>query len=256
MARFLQTLHAGRASASRRITLREDFAGTAGVCRAWLALDEHHRAVAVDADAEPLRRARKITRLRAVTADVRRCHARADIISATNFPIGYWHTRSELVRYCRATRRRLNPRGVFVCDTYGGPSAFTPGVRVRRLVPVPSGSLGDLGPRLARSTKVSIRQTWEQRAADPITGLVSDVLHFEILRGRRVVRRYADAFVYRWRLWSVPELTDALLEAGFRRIDVYDRLADAIDHTGRTHVRPMSADEAPTGDYVVWLAAR
>ncbi len=245
MAAFLQAvLDRAAPKAPRSPTLREDFAGTAGVARAWLDLDPSHRAIAVDADAEPLARTKHIPRLRAVRADVRRCNAKAHVISATNFPIGYWHSRADLIRYLRATRQRLHPRGVFVCDTYTGPTALTAGLTLTRRVPI-----------VRHGQRLTIRQTWEQRAADERTRLVTDVLHFEVRQGRRVLRRLSDAFIYEWRLWSIPELTDAIREVGFKRIDLYDQLVDAIDHTGRAHVTPLDPREPLQGDHVIWLAA-
>ncbi len=245
MAAFLQAVldRAARKS-PRNPTLREDFAGTAGVARAWLDLAPNHRAIGVDADAQPLSRAKNIPHLRAIHADVRRCHAKAHIISATNFPIGYWHTRADLLRYLRATRQRLHPRGVFVCDTYLGPTALTAGLSITRRVPI-----------IHQGRRLTIHQTWEQRAADQATHMVTDVLHFEVRQGRRVIQRIPDAFVYRWSLWSIPELTDAMHEAGFKRIDLYDHLVDAIDHTGRAHVQPLDPREPLQGDRVIWLAA-
>lgn len=235
MASFLAAVHGGEPR-----TLREDFCGTAGVARAWAANGLGRRAIAVDMDAAPLKRA-KAPGVRAVRSDVLRCPLKADLISATNFPIGYLHTRSALVRYLKLCRARLNPRGVFVCDTYGGVTAFTRGTMVRD-IPAPGG--------------VRIRYTWEQRKADPITGLVEDAIHFRATRNGELVYQEADAFVYHWRLWSIPELRDAMAEAGFRAVDVYSELADAVDHTGRTHVRPVTDPRELGETFVVCLAAR
>ena len=33
--------------------------------------------------------------------------------------------------------------------------------------------------------------------------------------------RIERAFSYDWRLWTVPEVRDALIDAGFERVDVY-----------------------------------
>ncbi len=235
MARFLHAVHGGNPR-----TLREDFCGTGGVCRAWVALKPPHargrRAVGVDRDAEPLSRLRRASRpgrVRAVRADARDCRIRADVVSATNFPLGYLHTRRELLRYLRGVHASLNPGGIFVCDTYGGKTAFKVGATVRDV-------WCDGGLR--------IRYTWEQRDADPLTAMVTNVLHFRGDAGGTVVFDHPEAFVYRWRLWSVPEIREALRDAGFRRTDVYSTLADAVDQHGRAHVRPVEdpAELEPT----------
>jgi hypothetical protein len=63
------------------------------------------------------------------------------------------------------------------------------------------------------------------------------------------------AFVYRWRLWGLPELRDAALEAGFARVDVYDRLADALDDAGNAYVRPIN-NEPLDATWVAYIACR
>lgn len=236
MARFLEAVH-GRDPR----TLREDFCGTGGVCRAWAAISPAHSAVGVDLDPVPLRRLGGVPRVRAVRADVLACAARADVISATNFPVGYWHTRPDLLRYLRAARARLRPRGVFVCDTYGGSSAFVRGSVTRDHY---------------TSDGLRVRYTWQQRRADPITGLVEDALHFRADRSGEVVYEQADAFVYHWRLWSVPELRDAMAEAGFGRTEVYADLADAVDDRGRAYVRAVEDGEDLDESFIVSIVGR
>ncbi len=235
MASFLAAVHGGKAR-----TLREDFCGTAGVARAWVRGARGRRAIAVDLDPVPLARA-KAPGVRTVRDDVLACPLKADIISATNFPVGYWHTRRELVRYLTQCRKRLLARGVFVCDTYGGATAFTRGTMVRD-VRTPAG--------------VRVRYTWEQREADPMSGLVEDAIHFRADRDGEIVYQEADAFVYRWRLWSIPELRDAMDEAGFARSEVYAELGDAVDESGRAYARPVSDPSELDETYVVCIAAR
>ncbi|MBI1189898.1 MAG: hypothetical protein GC200_04355 [Tepidisphaera sp.] len=243
MARFLEAAHRGSPC-----TLREDFSGGAALCKAWVAPasgadSEHRRAIAVDLDPEPLKRVAKHPGITVRRADVRRAADKADIIAALNFPLGYWHDRASLVAYLKLTRARLNRKGVFVADLYGGSDAFRPLTMSRRF----------RGPKGER-----IKYTWEQEQADAISGLVHNALHFEVSppRGKpgrtRVLRR---AFTYHWRLWSIPEFTDAALQAGFKHVEVYDQDAGALDHTGRLHIRPAEAAELDD-NYVVYVVAR
>jgi hypothetical protein len=235
LARFVRAVHAH----TPRV-LREDFSGTAALARGWLALDQSHRALALDLDRTVLARIPRTPRLRTRHADALTARDKADIIAATNFPVGYCHTREQLLRYLRNAHRSLHSRGVFVCDTYGGRSSFTTGTTTRRVVP-PRGT--------------PFEQLWEQRIADPATGLVTNAIHFK-QRTRRGLRTLRDAFVYHWRLWSIPELKDALRDAGFSAIEVHDRLADAIDDRGHAYLRPLGPGEPLGDDYVVYLAAR
>ena len=58
---------------------------------------------------------------------------------------------------------------------------------------------------------------WDQHRYDPIQNRVVNYIHFEFEDGSKMKR----AFRYEWRLWSLPELRDLLLEAGFSKVDVY-----------------------------------
>jgi hypothetical protein len=123
---FLRAIHGGSPRA-----LGEDFSGAAAVSRAWVRLVPEGRATAVDVDASVLERSAGIERLELVHGDVRSAtdlvRHRADAIFVGNFSIGEIGDRGELVRYLARSRERLNARGVFVCDTYGGPSSLRVG---------------------------------------------------------------------------------------------------------------------------------
>jgi hypothetical protein len=205
---FLRAVH-GRGP---RI-LGEDFCGTGAISRAWIASIEGGRAIAVDRDAEALARARCDERITVIEGDVRTAtdptrHS-ADVIFAGNFSIGELADRGSLIAYFRHVRARLRRDGVFVCDTYSGASAFRTGA-IERMHASPDGAM--------------IRYTWEQRGADPLTARVENALHFRVERAGEIVQEITDAFVYRWRLWSVPEVRDALAEAGFASSEVYSEL--------------------------------
>ena len=159
LARFVHAAH-GRSP----LTLREDFSGSGALARAWPALVPGGAALAVDLDPDPLRRA-KAPGVRTLRADVLDCPAKADVIAATNFPLGYFHTRPALLAYLKHARRCLNPKGILLADLYGGRDALTP-LKIRRKLRAPSGE--------------RVEYTWEQREADPSTNLVLDTLSFKI----------------------------------------------------------------------------
>lgn len=221
--------------------LGEDFAGTAALSYEWVKRDGA-RAVAVDLDAQALAKHPDHPRVSKVLSDVRTVPDACDALFVGNFSIGYLHTRRELVAYLRHARSRLNPGGVFVCDTYGGESAFLTG-EVHRPHPLPGGLL--------------CRYTWEQRRADPLTGMVTDVIHFRIEKAGVIEAEMFDAFVYEWRLWSVPELRDAMDEAGFAQTQVYAKLADAWDDEGNAYVEPViDAEDELDESFIVLVAGR
>lgn len=234
--------------------LGEDFAGTAALSYLWADADPANHAIAIDLDLDKdtLHRRPQHDRVTRIVGDVRdattlnqqpgasAAHA-CDILFVGNFSIGYLHTRAELLAYLVHARARLNPGGVFLCDTYGGESAFIP-MLIHRDHTAPDGR--------------RIRYTWEQRDANPLTGMVTDVLHFEIDRAGMIEAEFPDAFVYHWRLWSVPELLDAMAEAGFTATEVYDKSPDAEDEDGKALMLPMSGDGDVEDSFIVFVAGR
>ncbi len=238
MARLLRAVHGH--SPTR---LGEDFAGTADLTRHWVQSIPGASAVAIDLDGEALARAESIDGLQTIVGDVTLHHGHdpVDVLHAGNFSIGYLHARSDLVAYLRAAHERLNPGGVFVCDTYGGESAYVLG-SVEKQIPLPHGR--------------HCVYTWEQREADPMTGMVTDVLHFRVFDADECVLDLPDAFVYRWRLWSLPELRDAMLEAGFGGVEVYAQLPDAEDADGNVYAEPITDPDWLGDSFIVCVAAR
>lgn len=249
---LLRAIHGGDPA-----VLGEDFAGTAALSRAWVLADPDARAIAVELDAGTLEEARRRaesagvigadgSRLELVAGDVRtatgpRRHA-ADIVYVGNFSIGELTTRADLVAYLRHVRSRLRPGGVFACDVYGGQSAYMLGTAER---PEP-------GPE-----DRTIVYTWEQREADPLTGRVLNVLHFEMLEvDGSSAGRMPDAFTYHWRLWGVPELRDAMAEAGFASSEVHGRRPDAVDADGEAYVRPITHPEELEESFDVLVVGR
>lgn len=233
-ARFLEAVHAGEPR-----LLREDFCGSGALARAWASLSPEHRAVCVDSEQEPITALRArlpqdlAGRVVVRCADVLDADDRADLIAGLNFPAGYFHDRPSLLDYLRRSRARLNAGGVMVLDVYAGAHAF---------------ALCDVERELPNG----VVYTWEQREANPLNGRVLNAMHFRLPDGR-VVR---DAFLYDWRLWSAPELADAMLEAGFARVDMYDRLGDAVDDRRRVHVLPTTSPDDLDENYVLYIAGR
>lgn len=250
--RFMRAVHGGLPT-----VFGDDFAGPAGLARAWLRLDGAHRAIATDADDAPLAHAcahaegdGTLDRLTCRAGDVRTIDAseEADIIAACNFALCEMHERADLIDYLLGVRRRVRAGGVFVADLYGGATAH-----VRGALEVEISLFDEHGDE----TGEVLTYVWEQRSADPITARMRNAIHFELPSGERL----ENAFEYDWRLWTPAEVIDALAEAGFERagIEAYDALGEAIDEEGEPMVRPIDGAERELGEedaWVVYLAAR
>jgi SAM-dependent methyltransferase len=246
------------------LVLGEDFCGTAALSRAWCGLVRRSAAVGVDFDGPTLERARAatgpaecVTLIRADLLTPPRGRGAAlppaDVIAVQNFSIGEVPDRPSLVAYLARCRARLKRGGCFVCDVYGGSDAYLTGI-ISQKVPIP--------PELARGLPkgTTAMYGWEQRSADPFTGRVVNAMHFEVRpggtgRGRTAVELH-DAFVYHWRLWSVPELRDAMAEAGFARTEVYPRTPGAVDEGGRFHVHPVEDPDELGESFNVYVVGR
>lgn len=229
VAPFLRALHGQEPR-----VLREDFCGTAALSRRWTA-DLSKRgldgaAVAVDLDPDTLARAAashdpavRLVHADAVDAPVLPADA-CDVVFVGNFSIGYIHHRPTLVEYLRRSAQRLRlgaagfGGGIMVCDLYDSPSKFELGV-LHRTHP-------------GRGNEI-VHYTWEHREADALTAMVTNVIHFRVVVDGDVVAEMPDAFIYHWRLWSIPELRDAMLEAGFASTEVHQQVGEhpvAISH--------------------------
>jgi predicted O-methyltransferase YrrM len=227
-AAFLDAVHAGNPR-----VLGEDFAGPAGVSRAWLAMGDDRRAIATDLDDEPLRHAVRrlvekqgegaVERLTIRERDALEVGDRADVIASLNFAVCELHRRDRLLTYLRNCLFRLEAGGVLVCDLYGGVDAMLPGT----------------SEQVIETEQGELVYTWEQVEADATTSRVRNAIHFELPDGTTIDR----AFGYDWRLWSPAELRDAMREAGFRTTEVYAHYGEAMDEDGNLLVEPISTDE-------------
>ncbi len=214
--------------------LREDFCGTALLASAWVRRHRANEAWAVDHDARVLAwvRAHRLPRLRAaaarlhlVRADVRAGTAPpVDLVCAMNLSWWVFRRRRDLIAYYCSVRRSLRAGGVFVCSAFGGTGAETPLTERTRIAASTSGE-GDPVP--------AFTYVWEQASFNPIDRRLRCSIHFRFRDGTTM----RHAFRYDWRLWTLPEIEDALREAGFRGVHFYLQGWDAERKRPEDHYR-------------------
>lgn len=202
------------------LALREDFCGTAFISAEWVRSDPRRTALALDLDDAPLAWGRRwnvaplgpaARRLTLLKKDVRSVFSpKADVTVAFNFSYCVFMTRADLVDYFRKARRGIRRGGAYMLDGYSGPDSLEPGHEVR--------------------TYAKFVYTWDQRPMDAITGRAVRYIHFRMKGPRKKLMR---AFTYDWRLWTITELVDALAEAGFSRVDVYDEKKNGYRRVSR-----------------------
>ena len=218
------------------VSFREDFCGTASTSCEWVRTGARRRAIGVDIDAEVLDwgRRNRLARLPAAARarvkllndDVRSVVTdQVDIVGAFNFSYFYFKTREEMCAYFTRVRAALNPDGIFFLDAFGGPEA------------------SDLQKE---KTKIDgFTYVWEQAEFEPVTSRILCHIHFKFPDGSKIKR----AFTYDWRLWTLPELSELLVEAGFSKVRIYWE-GDDGDGGGNGEFKEHATGEAD----LAWIA--
>jgi SAM-dependent methyltransferase len=197
---------------------REDFCATAHLAAQWVLRRPGNRAWGVDLDPRPLEWCRRhrlpvlrdaARRLTLLRRDVRRVRApKVDVVAALNFSYWVFKRRAELLEYFRAVRRSLRPGGLLVVNAFGGTEAMGELVERRRIAARNAVDGSPIGP---------FTYLWEHASFNAIDHHIVCHIHFHFPDGTRMRR----AFSYDWRLWGLPEITEAMLEAGFGEAQVY-----------------------------------
>lgn len=221
-------------------SLREDFCGTCLISSEWVKSDSKRTALGIDLDPEPLAYGKKRhwaqlnadqkRRLKQKRANVLTPTARKfDIVMAGNFSFFVFKERKTLVEYFRSAYQSLKPRGILTLEMMGGPGSIET-IRERKAVFIKD----QRGKRRRGFTYF-----WDQKSFDPIRHDAQYAIHFNLPDGTQL----RDAFTYDWRLWTIPEVRDALRDAGFKNTAVYWEGAHEGEGTGE-YVRAEHGDNA------------
>ncbi len=221
-------------------TLREDFCGTAHASTEWARRRATNTAIGVDLDrsvihwGEAHHRAHLpesiSSRVTILEADVLAVETPAiETIVAMNFSYFIFKERAMLVRYFKRVYESLANDGLFFCDAYGGSEAHSEQEEERHLD--------------------GFTYVWDQNQYNPITGDVVNHIHFRFPDGSEMKR----AFTYKWRLYSLPEIQDALREAGFARSTIYWEGTDK--NGGGNGVFRASTRGEPCAGWIAYIVA-
>jgi len=189
-------------------TLREDFCGTGMITCHWVKQSTKHMSWGIDLDPEPLEYGKNNHFAPLTTKEQSRVHfmldnvlsaktPKVDICFAFNFSYFIFKQRADLLNYFKAARKALNEDGVFFIDLFGGPDSQTV------------------------MTDIMEHDTfdyfWDCQEFNPINNHCKFAIHFKP-KGQK---KHSNVFVYDWRLWSMSELRDLLMEAGFSKSIAY-----------------------------------
>lgn len=222
-------------------TLREDFAASFALAAEWVARRPGNRAIAVDLDPAILawgrrhrateRTADELSRIRLVASDVLAFRGpRVDVIAAFNFSYFVLKTPAQLRRYFEWSRRHLVRDGLLVIDAYGGHESWAVMEEERNLD--------------------GFTYVWDQAMVNPIDNGVINHIHFRFPDGSEIKR----AFTYDWRLWTLPEIREALAQAGFRRSTVYWEGTERRTGSGNGVFKPTERGE-PCAGWIAYIVA-
>jgi SAM-dependent methyltransferase len=190
--------------------LREDFCGTFAHCCAWVRRGDQRVAYGVDLDPEPLSYGRTHYLPQLTEAQQQRVHVLqedvlspglppADVICAQNFSYFVFKRRETLLQYFKNALAALRADGVLVLDCLGGSGCQEAHEEERVL------------------EEEGYSYFWAQESFDPITHRAVFHIHFQ----RKGEEKREKVFTYDWRLWTIPELCEALREVGFTKVNVY-----------------------------------
>ncbi|MEO5970976.1 MAG: class I SAM-dependent methyltransferase [Bdellovibrionia bacterium] len=227
--------------------LREDFCGTFLLSCEWIKRHPANQALGVDLDPEPVQYGRanhasKLTpsqkkRLRLTLADVRTpTSPKSDLIIVGNFSFFIFQERKTLLQYFRSCLKSLASQGLLILELAGGPGMITK-TRERRTLTTRSGK--------------KFLYFWDQKSFDPVTRRAKYAIHFKFPppqgrvwnQAQNQANEMKNAFTYDWRLWTIPELRDILIDAGFKKTFVYWETSHKGEGTGE-YTRSESGDNA------------
>ena len=220
----------------RPALLREDFCGTAAVCFEWATRGKENTAIGVDIDGEvlnwanenhlPLLKGAARSNVKLIRGDVLKVTTpQQDVILAMNFSYWLFKERKILLAYFRKVRKNLELDGIFFLDCFGGSDAYR---------------------ELKERTKLDgFTYVWDQAAYNPVNSDISCHIHFHFPDKSKLER----AFTYDWRLWTLPEIRELLLDAGFSEVIIYAQAVDPITEEP-SQMEPVLSMDADLG----WIA--
>lgn len=187
--------------------LREDFCGAGAISCEWVKLKKEHMSCGLDLDMEPMHYGRDhyISKLkeeekqRIVLVQKNVLEAglpKADIAAAINFSYFFFKERQILKKYYANVYESLNKNGIFIMDIFGGTQC--------------TDAIVD------RTKLKDFTYYWDQKYFDPLSNEAQFKIHFRIKN-----KMYKNVFSYDWRMWSIPEVKDLLMEVGFKEVKIF-----------------------------------
>ena len=218
------------------MTLKEDFCGTFLISCEWAKSHPERTAIGIDLDPDPIqygkrngfkelnaKQKKRVTIMQKNVMDI--LPKKSQVIGAGNFSFFIFKTRAELKKYFVAALKNLSKDGIFVLEMAGGPGFIKSGREQRTY------KLKGIG---------KYTYYWDQKSYDPVTAYGMYAIHFREPNGN--MRK--DCFTYDWRVWTIPELKEIMLECGFSDVAAYWESVGPDGKGSGEYVRTETADNA------------
>lgn len=223
------------------VVIREDFSGTGAMSAAWVKAGPKNESWGVDLDpvVQDWAHRRHIEdmpasqqkRVHFLNGDVRTTKTpQVDTVLALNFSYFVFKSRPELLKYFKKVHSHLKRDGIFILDAYGGGDSWLEIEEERNLD--------------------GFTYVWDQRMVNPITNEVLNHIHFRFPDGSELKK----AFTYDWRLWTLAEIRELLIDAGFKSVTVYWEGTNHKTGEGNGIFKPTMRGEACQG-WIAYMAA-
>lgn len=189
-------------------TFREDFCGTFKLSCEWVKLNDNFVSYGVDLDPEPIAYGKEhylpqLKEHQASRVNIEEGNVldknlpSADVIAACNFSYFIFKERQLLKEYFSNNLNSLSQDGLLILDIFGGSQCYEPNEE--------------------ETEHDGFSYFWDQDSFDPVTNEALFYIHFK-LKGQKKQKK---VFTYDWRMYSIPEIKDILLEVGFKDVYVY-----------------------------------
>ncbi len=199
-------------------TLKEDFCGSFAAAVEFVSRSKKNSALAVDLDEEVLEWGKnnnlpllgggkdRLDILNKNVLDVN--DKKVDVVLAMNFSYFLFVERKQLRDYFKNAYKSLKKKGLLFLDAYGGTESID----------------------VCEEEKEcdGFTYVWNQYQFNPITSRALNYIHFHFPDGTEMNK----AFEYEWRLWTLAEIKDILVEVGFSDVGVYWEGWDYEENTG------------------------
>ena len=224
---------------------REDFCGTAFLSSFFVTLHPDNHAVGIDLDWPTLNWGIKHNvasltpaqqqRLNLIQGNVLDLHnTQSQLIAAMNFSYMVFRDRPTLLQYFTQVRQGLQAGGLFMFDIWGGSESQVEQEELRDIENPDTDGIGNF------------TFSWDQDKFDPATYFCTTRIHFNFQDGSEM----RNAFVYNWRMWTIPEVTELMQEAGFQDVHFLWEGTDPETHEGTGIYERSTIGDAD----IAWIA--